>query len=180
MYGSDGINANDKRLLDFYTFNRLRIMIIFLRHKEQHMMTRSNTRVQYSMTDSIIANENTAKKFLDIRTYRGPDLTTILYKLKTSRIPNRKTEKPINTRALNDATNQWLYQKRMNIISEITTRGQDIEKECTNRRNIMMTDAKENLGMVPCRIRPKRMRNWDEELQVLVHGKRLAFRKFIR
>ena len=35
------------------------------------------------------------------------------------------------------------------------------------------------IGMVPCGIRSKRIKNWDELIQGLVHEKRLAHRKFM-
>ncbi|HYS62000.1 MAG TPA: reverse transcriptase family protein [Gemmatimonadales bacterium] len=137
------------------------------------------------MIDHIIANENAAKKFLDVRAYRGVEIGTDHYyvqgviRLETTRRPARKIAKRINTRALDDPTNRWLYQRRMNVISAEVPKSEDIETEWVNLKHIVTTAAKESLGMLPCKIGPKRIKNWDDEIQDLVRKKRLAFRKFM-
>lgn len=118
------------------------------------------------MIDHYIANENATKKFTDIRMLRSLEIGSDHFfvqgkiRLHTTKRLAEKIKKIINIRALDDPTNKWLYQRRLNIINKATPRGGDVEKEWTNIKNIIMKADKESLGMVPCKTNAKSIKNW--------------------
>jgi exonuclease III len=78
IVGTDGeptVNNNGKKLMDFCTFNNMRIMNSFFKHKDIHKFT-WQTRGSKSVIDYSIANEKAAKLFKDVRVYREAELDT--------------------------------------------------------------------------------------------------------
>jgi hypothetical protein len=74
------LNSNGRKLIDFFTFNNLKIMNTFFRHKEIPKFT-WEARGQKSITDYSITNMKTSKVIQDIRTYRSNDIDSDHYLL---------------------------------------------------------------------------------------------------
>ncbi|XKL69432.1 hypothetical protein PGB90_007201 [Kerria lacca] len=86
-----------------------------------------------------------------------------------------ESKKRLNVRALDDETTRWLYQRRLNIIEEKTPKSQTVKEEWPNTKNIIKIATNESLGMIQCRIPPKKLLNWDAEIQKLVREKQTEF-----
>jgi hypothetical protein len=69
------INSDGKKIIDFRSFNSLRVMNTFFKHKDIHKYTWSATGLQ-SIINYRITNEKTAKLIHDVRVYRGTELIT--------------------------------------------------------------------------------------------------------
>lgn len=187
-FGLPEVNRNGERLTDFCIYNQLRAMNTFFRHKEKHKITWS-ARGSYSLIDYVIANEKAAKRCIDVRSYRGADVGSDHYlvqasfrltlKQKKRNTKGETAEKRIKVRGLDDETTKWLYQKRLDIVSEKVPIEENLEEEWHNIKNIIGTAAKESLGMVRTKKPEKSLRNWDPEIDQLCKEKRLAFRKWI-
>lgn len=185
-YGYRGINQNGKRLIDYCVYNQLRIMNTFYKHKDQHKITWS-ARGSVSAIDYVITNEKTAKLCLDVRTYPGIDIGSDHYLVQANfrfideNIKRRggKPKQQLNIRSLDDPTTRWLYQRRLEIVSETIPQENDIEKEWRNIKDIVETAAKESLGRIRAKRPEKRIRNWNPEIQKLVEEKQTAFRKWM-
>jgi len=76
--GEATLNSKVRNLIDFYTFNNLKIMNTFFKHKEIHKFT-WEARGHKSIIDYFITNMKASKVIQDIRVYRGNKLVTITY-----------------------------------------------------------------------------------------------------
>lgn len=128
VMGTNGeavINNNGAKLIDFCTFNQLKIMNTYFRHKDIHKFT-WEARGHKSIIDYCITNSKMAKVIQDIRVYRGIELNTDHYllgakidfpprwvntKIMTTVI--KKPEEFYKTKLLNDQSIRWLYQQRV-------------------------------------------------------------------
>ena len=72
------LNNNSKKLTDFCTFNNLKIMNTFFKHKEYHKFTLEASGHK-SVIDYFIKNLKTSKVIQDIRVNRNIELVTIVY-----------------------------------------------------------------------------------------------------
>jgi hypothetical protein len=112
---------NGKKLRDFCTFNNLKIMSTFFKHKEIHTFT-WETRGYKSVIDYFITNIKASKIIHDIRVYRSIELDTDHYLLCAKvDFPPQWLNKNINKkvlsnqeeffkiRLLNDERIRWLY-----------------------------------------------------------------------
>jgi hypothetical protein len=96
------LNKNGLKLINFATYNNKRIMNTFYKHKDIHKYTWSARNYQ-SLTDYFLANEKTAKMFLDVRALRGLEIDSDHYlvqaKLRFSQrwysTGNNNTRKPL-------------------------------------------------------------------------------------
>ena len=76
--GEATLNSNGRKLIDFCTFNNLKIMNTFFKHKEIHKFT-WEARGHKSIIDYFITNMKTSKVIQNIRVYRSNELVTIIY-----------------------------------------------------------------------------------------------------
>jgi len=67
--GETTLNSNSRTLIHFCTFNNLKIMNTFFKHKEIHKFTWEARRVK-SIVDYFITNMKTSKVIEDIRVCR--------------------------------------------------------------------------------------------------------------
>ena len=83
IVGTDGeatLNSNSRKLIDFCTFNNLKIMNTFFKHKEIHKFT-WEARGHKSIIDYFITNMKTSKVIQDIRVYRSNEIDSDHYLL---------------------------------------------------------------------------------------------------
>jgi hypothetical protein len=73
-------NNGKKKLIYFYTFNNLKIMNTFFKHKEIHKFT-WEARGQKSIIDYFITNMKTSKVIQDTRIYRNNETDSDHYLL---------------------------------------------------------------------------------------------------
>jgi len=66
--GEATLNSNSRKLIDFCTFNNLKIMNTFFKHKEIHKFT-WEARGYKSINDYFITNMKTSTVIQDIRVY---------------------------------------------------------------------------------------------------------------
>jgi hypothetical protein len=143
--GEATINNIGEKLIDFCTFNNLKIMNTYFRHKNIHKYTWS-ARGSQSIIDYFITNGKAAKIIQDIRVHRGMELDTdqyLLYakvefppiwlnKSRSKRIL-LKPEEFFKIRHIKDESVKWLYQQRVKIhLSNIPENYTDIEEEWKN------------------------------------------------
>ena len=184
-FGIGDVNSNGKKLIDFCTFNNLRILNTFFRHKASHKLTWED-RGSATAIDYIIAREKTAKGCQDVRTYRGYCIGSDHYlvkgtfKIRQKKNEIRRREKRLNVRAIDDPVNKWLYKKRLEIAEKEHPRSTEVEEEWLNIKGIMKKAAEESLGMVAAERGKNRLRLWDEEMKTLIKEKRIAFRRWMR
>ena len=67
------LNNNGRKLIDFCTFNNLKTMNTFFKHKEIHKFT-WEARGHKSIVDYFITNMKTSKVIQDIRVYRSNEI----------------------------------------------------------------------------------------------------------
>jgi exonuclease III len=79
-HGENIINKNGDKLLDFVSYNHLKIMNTFFEHKDSHQYTWS-AREQKSIIDYIITNEKLSLIILDTRVYRSFEIESHHYML---------------------------------------------------------------------------------------------------
>ena len=78
--GEATLNNNGRKLIDFCTFNNLKIMNTFFKHKEIHKFT-WEARGHKSIIDYFITNMKTSKVIQDIRVYRSNEIDSGHYLL---------------------------------------------------------------------------------------------------
>ena len=83
IVGTDGeatLNSNGRKLIDFCTFNNLKIMNTLFKHKEIHKFT-WEARGHKSIIDYFITNVKTSEVIQDIRIYRSNEIDSDRYLL---------------------------------------------------------------------------------------------------
>jgi len=78
--GEATLNNNSRKLIDFCTFNNLKITNMFFKHKEIHKFT-WEARGYKSIIDYFIKNMKTSKVIQDIRVYRSNKIDSDYYLL---------------------------------------------------------------------------------------------------
>jgi hypothetical protein len=78
--GEATLNNNLRKLIDFCTFNNLKIMNTFFRHKEIHKFT-WEAKGHKSIIDYFITDMKNSKVIQDIRTYRSNEIDSDDYLL---------------------------------------------------------------------------------------------------
>jgi len=78
--GKATLNNNGRKLIDFYTYNNLKIMNTFFKHKEINKFI-WEARGHKSIIDYFITNMKTSKVIQDIRVYRGNEIDSDHYLL---------------------------------------------------------------------------------------------------
>jgi len=76
--GEATLNSNDRKLIDFCTFNNLKTINTFFKDKEIHKFT-WEARGHKSIIDYFIANMKTSKVIQDIRVYRSNEIDSDHY-----------------------------------------------------------------------------------------------------
>ena len=79
--GEATLNSNGRKLIDFCTFNNLKIMNTFFKHKEIHKFT-WEARGHKSIIDYFITNMKTSKVIQDLRVYRSSEIDSDHYLLR--------------------------------------------------------------------------------------------------
>jgi endonuclease/exonuclease/phosphatase family metal-dependent hydrolase len=88
-FGEQALNKNGLKLIDFATYRKTRIMNTFYKHKDIHKYTWS-ARNHRPLIDYFLANEKTAKMFLDVRAFRGLEIDSDHYLVQAElRFPQR-------------------------------------------------------------------------------------------
>jgi len=78
--GEATLNSNARKLIDFCTFNNLKIMNTFFKHKEIHNFI-WEARGHRSVIDYFITNMKTSKVIQDVRVYRSNEMRSDHYLL---------------------------------------------------------------------------------------------------
>jgi len=78
--GEATLNSNSRKLIDFCTFNNLKIVNTPFKHKEIHKFT-WEARGHKSVIDYFITNMKTSKIIQDIRVYKSNEIGSDLYLL---------------------------------------------------------------------------------------------------
>ena len=190
--GEDILNNNGNKLIDFSTFNQLKIMNTYFRHKNIHKYT-WEARGQKSIIDYCISNFKMAKIIQNIRVYRGIELNTDHYLLGVKvefppRWLNKKSKNQIATKPdefyktnlLNDESTKWLYEQRIKFhMNKIEENSEDIEKEWKNLKQIIQSAAYESLGKIKRKYRRKYLKIWDDEIKDIIEDKKKAHKKWL-
>ena len=157
--GETTLNNNGRKLIDFCTFNNLKIMNTFFKYKEIYKFT-WEARGHKSIIDYFITNMKTSKVIQDIRVYRSNEIDSDHYLLcakvnfpprwlnKSNKKAPLKQEEFLKVRLLNDESIRWLYTERVKRHLNKTKNETDIEKEWTYLQNIIKSAANESLGTV--------------------------------
>ena len=181
-YGEETVNRNGERLREFTCFNNLKIMNSFFKHKRIHTMTWA-ARGTSSVIDYFIANWKAGKLFNDTRSYRGADVGTDHFIVKSEvKLRARWWKERIKSDAkvkwktylLRDDSIKQLFEKRMNEIEEKINQSENIETEWSNIKLIVTSAATEALGTQKCK-RNKKVAIWDEDIKKAVENKKRAY-----
>ena len=165
--GAATLNSNGRKLIDFCTFNNLKIMNTFFKHKEINIFT-WEARGHRAVIDCSMTNMKTSKVIQDIRVYRSNEIDSDQYLLCAKvKFPPRwlnkgnkkaplKQEEFFKVRLLNDDSIRWLYTQTVTLHLNNTKENEvDIEKEWKNLQNILKSVANESLGTIKRRNRRK-------------------------
>lgn len=184
--GETTLNNNGRKLIDFCTFNNLKIMNTFFKYKEIYKFT-WEARGHKSIIDYFITNMKTSKVIQDIRVYRSNEIDSDHYLLcakvnfpprwlnKSNKKAPLKQEEFLKVRLLNDESIRWLYTERVKHHLNKTKNETDIEKEWTNLQNIIKSAANESLGTVKRRNRRKYLKLWDDQIKQLIETKKKSY-----
>jgi len=124
--GEATLNSNSRKLIDFYTFNNLKIINTFFKHKEIHKFT-WKARRHKSIIDYFITNRKTSKVIQDIKVYRNNEIGSDHYLLcakvnfqprwlnKSNKKTPLKQDEFFKVRLLNDESIRWLYTQRVKV-----------------------------------------------------------------
>ena len=122
IVGTNGevtLNSNSQKLIEFCTFNNLKMINTFFMHKEIHKFT-WEARGHNSIIDYFITNMKTSKVIQDIRVYRSNEIDSDHYLLCAKvTFPPRwlnkgkkkaivKQEELFKVRLLQDESVRWL------------------------------------------------------------------------
>jgi len=124
--GEATLNSNCRKLIDFCTFNNLKIMNTFFKDKEFHKFT-WEARGHKSIIDYFITNMKTSNVIQHIRVYRSNKIDSDHYLLcaklnfpprwlnKSNKKAPLKQEEFFKVRLLNDESIKWLYTQRVKL-----------------------------------------------------------------
>jgi len=77
--GEDSLNRKGRKLIDFCTFNNLKIMNIFFKNKEIRKCSCEAARGHKSVIDCFLTSVKTSKVIQDITVYRSNEIDSDLY-----------------------------------------------------------------------------------------------------
>lgn len=191
IFGEQTRNNNGSRLIDFVSFNQLKVMNSFFNHKDSHKFT-WEARGSKSIIDYAICNNKLADLVLDVRVFRGPEIESdhyLLicpirlqprwYKRKNKQAENQNIQSTYKVHLLNDSSIKWLYQKRLDELNETTTVSEDVEEEWQNISDLLKRAASQSLGTKRKWHRKKGLRNWDDNIKQIIENKREAYKQYI-
>lgn len=187
-HGEDTVNRNGKRLIDFCSYNKYRIMNGYYKHKWQNTITWA-ARGSESVIDCIIGNSSAKETILNVKAYRGWNVGTDHRLVEAElRMKNGKTavkketkkERVLNINSLSDPTSRWLLQRRMEIIEEERPVSDDVDEEWDNIKHILRTAAEEALGWRNRVRNPKKIPIWNTEIAEAIKRKQSAWKKWVK
>jgi len=157
--GEATLNSNSRTLIDVCTFNNLKIMNNFFKHKEIQKFT-WEARGHKSIIDYFITNMKISKVIQNTRVYRSNEIGSDNYLVcaKVNFPPrwlngsNKKTplkqDEFFKIRLLNDESIRCLYTQREKLhLTNTMEDEKDIKKERKNLQNILKSAANEILGI---------------------------------
>ena len=122
--GEPILNNNGKHLIDFATFNELKIMNTFFRHKSIHKYTWA-ARGYRSIIDYVLTNKKISNLVQDTRVYRSYDVNSdhflliskkiIPYKKPAKKFLPKTPEYTFKVNLLEDISIRNLYRNRIDI-----------------------------------------------------------------
>jgi len=158
--GEATLNSNGRKLIDFCTFNILKIMNTFFKHKEIHKFT-WDARGHKTIIDYFITNMKTSKVIPDISVYRSNEIDSDHYLLcakvnfpprwlnKSNKNVPLKLEEFFKVRLLNDESIKWLYTQKVKLHLNNTKENETgIEKEWKILQDIIKSTPNERLGTI--------------------------------
>ena len=186
-HGEATLNQNGKTLIEFCSYNKLKICNTFFPHRDIHKYTWA-ARGSRSIIDYVLTNEKLFKIVHDTRVYRGKDIQSDHFLLITKiAVPARWRKlvrtnlTPINVFKVNllqDDSIRRLYQMRLNQYMTYSAVGRNINNEWEEIKNIIYQTALEVLGT-----RKKKLNNkslcWNEEIKQLIKEKKEAYLNFL-
>ena len=182
------LNNNDKKLIDFCTFNNLKIMNTFFKHIEIHKYT-WEARGHKSIIDYFITNMKVSKVIQNIRVYISNDTDSDHYLLcanvnfptpwlnRSNKKAPLKQKEFLKVRLLSDESIRWLYTQRVKRhLNNIKEKEIYIEKEWKNLQNILKSAANKSLGIIKRRIWRKYLKIWDDQIKQLIETKKKSYK----
>lgn len=149
-FGEDHLNRNGRELREFATFNNLKITNTFFRKKDIHKYTWT-ARGLRSIIDYVMVNKKLASQVRDTRVYRGSDINSDHYLLKSDieilarwkkkytndYQHNQRKVEVFKVHLLRQESVKYLYQHRIVQKIEGTITSDDIEEEWVNIKTII-------------------------------------------
>ena len=191
-------NSNGRTLIDFCTFNNLKIMNTFFKHKEIHKFT-WEARGHTSIIDNFITNMKTSKLIEDIRVYRSNEIDSDHYLLcvkvnfppwwlnKSNKKTPLKQDEFFKVRLLNDESIRWLYTQSIRRLYTRSIRWlyiQSIRRLCTQREKLNLSSTKgDEIGIEKewknLQNRSKYLKIWDGQIKQLTETKKKIIQKMV-
>ena len=190
--GEEVINDNGDKLVEICEQTSLKILNRYFKHKRLHQYTwHQDTQELRSVTDYIIATQNSALKFQDVRVFRRMTVESDQYLVnakilflygKSNANESRENttdcaaellQSPVfNIDSLRDESISFLYKKRFD---EKLGEGnfESTEEGYQHLVNCIHQAAKEALGEKILRSKTKPFYYWNEEIGQLVKKKKL-------
>lgn len=164
----------------------MRITNTFFKHKEIHKFT-WEARGTKSIIDYTITNEKMWPNVIDTRVYRGAEIDSDHYLVKTKiRIPKKyikkkeykaeTTEGKYKIQLLEEESVRKLYQQRLE--SKLKGRSGEINNDWEKLKTAVKKTAFEVLG-TQRRRKINRLKIWNEELKEEITKKKASYRKWI-
>lgn len=155
-YNETASNPSGEIMLDFCSYNELRINNTFFPHKPQHKITWSNSRGQSSIIDYVVTNRGIhPEQIKDVRTLTSANIGTdhglVLCKLNLDvQLKKRTTAPPVeklNIESIETPSTKELYKTRLeNRINGINTENISVEEMWRNIKSNIVSSAEEVLG----------------------------------
>jgi exonuclease III len=138
--GEESRNNNRKDLIDFCSFNKIRITDTYFKHKDTHKYTWAARGIQ-SIIDYVIVNDRLKSQVLDTQVYRRPEVDTDHFLVqcdirippryvKRKRISDRKEAPKFKIQLLEQESIKTMYESRIN--EKLKDLTEDIEKDWHN------------------------------------------------
>jgi exonuclease III len=192
VLGTNGkrvLNENGKMMINFTTFNALKITNTFFRHKDMHTYTWTN-RGYRSIIDYILVNKKLFSNVNDTTAFRSYDINSNHF-TSTSKInlPTRwynakrtsssQRQQCFKTHLLYEDSIRRLYCKRLDLYMNNRAIGTDVNLEWKDLKEVILKAATEVLGKRYSGARKKGLKIWNDEIASLIKNKKEAFLKFL-
>ena len=183
-FGGEGItNKNGKRMMEFCIFNNILIGNTFFPHKKSHQITfKAEGTGAETIIDYITYTNDTRYNIMDVRVFRGAELSTdhylLVVKYRCKLFHKKNNNKPftkIRTRTLEDKEKRELYRRTVTKKLEnldLHANNITLEEKWVAFKQAIIGTAEEVCGEVKQGQRMKRTPWWNEKVKEAVKEKR--------